>query len=939
MITLTCIDFKLVEQLLYPNLFLFFLFQKFCDPMDARAGDDMDDEDSDGGEEMQEVDDDEAKKLTNELRESCFTGFQSFVLSRPVEIQTHLPQIVNASLAYMRYDPNYSYGDEGLEPLEMDDETAKDEEEEEEEEDYEEEDEDDYSDDDDDSWKVRRSAIRTLAAVVKASDKNLSSLWNVPYSSATNKKWKSTVAEALVNRFKERDENCRVDIIDCLCCLLKSTIGAAKNGDIRFTASEAMDVEGGAQVITNFRSLYAKAIVSGCEKQLHEKKAGIHTKSASLSLLATLCLAPGGIGDVSKINAIFHQMKSIFEAGSDSGNTHGSNKQLKLDALCLVYTIITCGQHNPADVKEGILRVLLKELCKAVQENWYKIISETLKVLAVIPTILADANSDEQELKGAATDLYDAIEPRLAANDFDQEIKESALEAAAALVNTLHQHLSQEQMQKLFSLILFRLKNETTRIAAMKTIVSIADETRHPVVGKVDMDSYLTEYMTELVYLLRQNSRNVKQHAIMCLNTLIKSYGTGIVETANSDLMGLVLRDLSTNISENSDIYIIDLSLQASLTVLDQCSSCTAPVQQYLLPAVLQLCTSSSLQDKALDSLIAVLQQFIACRITCFNDLMTSLHSTLPKLPQIGDEKKTSTKKVIGTIAKCMAAITSSANESERNKVVLDLMPLLQSNFTADNTYNIMLALRMLGDLGCVIDLNSIENVGEKLLSIYISSFESPVEDIKNAAAYGLGRGSVGSIALFLPKIFSALETSGDKEKYLLLSAIREFIHCHRLGFGSDISPVLEQILTRLKVFFSSENEGIRTKTADCMGSLLCLQPDVILRDLQNLLQHNRGDALMCWTIATSVKLAISGGCDEQKLSPFMPTFLTLFNAEDLDVKNAVLLMVYASFHHNPQLVLPFMEEQIEPSLLEVCYYLFVVMTTIHFFFFNDYIR
>ena len=882
----------------------------------------MDDDDSEGSDDMQEEDDDAARTLANELRESCFNGFQSFVLRRPVEIQKHLPQIVHSALAYMRFDPNYSYGDEMDEDEEVDDDDNEYEMDEDDDE-YEDE-EDDFSDDDDDddSWKVRRSAIRTLTAVVKASEKNLSSLWNVQYPLRKNKKWKATVADALVNRFKERDESCRVDIVDCFNSLLKSTVVAASAGDLMFTASEdSMDVEDGAQVITDFRSTYANAIVVGCEKQLVTKKAGLQTKSASLSLLSTLCTVPGGIGNAEKINSICQQMKSIFIAGNDGPHSQGTNKELKLDALYLVNTIITCGQHDAVDVKGVVLNVLLEELCKAVQENWYKIISETLKVLSAIPMLLVDAQSDEQELRVAATKLYGAIEPRLAANDFDQEIKEVALESSASLLSTMDGNLSSEQKQRLLSLILLRLKNETTRIAAMKTIVSIVVKSKDSL-EKVDMTSFLADFVAELASLLRQSSRSVKQHSIICLDTLIKSYGTNTIETANNGILDAVLQDLSANISDNSDVYIIHLSLQASLSILDKSTTCITVIQKYLLPAVLQLCTFSSLQDKALDSLQAVFQKFIVSNIIAFNELLTLLHSKLPKVPQTVEEKEahseTSTKKVIGNIAKCMATITSSASEVERKEVVSNLMTSLESTVTTDNLYTIMLALRMSGDLGCIIDLNSMENVGEKLQNIYIASFDSQFEEIKNSAAYGLGRASVGSISTFLPKILSALEQNNEMKKYLPLSALRELIYCHRLGFGSDITPIVGQVLPHLKHNFADKEEGIRTMVADCMGSLACLKPNDILPELQDLYKDNPSDALICWTVATSVKLAVSGGCDVKTLLPFMAIFLELLKADDLNVKNAALLMVYASVHHNPQLVLPFMENQVQPALLEV---------------------
>ncbi len=895
------------------------IFLKFCDPNDAITGDDMDDDDDGDSDDMEEEEDDAARTLANELRESCFNGFQSFILRRPVEVQPHLSQIVHAALAYMRYDPNFSYGDENM----GDEEDQEDEEydmDEDEEDEYEDE-ENDYSDDDDDSWKVRRSAIRTLAAVVKTSDKNLSTLWNTKYSLRKNKSWQATVADALVNRFKERDENCRVDIIECFNSLLKITVDAAAVGKLSFVASDSMETGDDVQVIMDFRSSYADAIIGGCEKQLVAKKAGLQTKSASLSLLSTLCTAPGGLGDFKKIQSLLQHVNKIFIATDGGAHSHGhaSSKQLKLDALSLVDTIIISGQHNPADVKRGLLDILLAKLCKLVQENWYKIILHTLKVLSKIPALLVEARTEINELTNATSIIYDAIEPRLAANDFDQDIKEGALDATASLILNCHDNLPADKIQKLLSLILLRLKNETTRIAATKAIGTIAVEKQN--LGKVDMSSYLTEFVAELSALLRQNNRSVKQHALICINTLITSYGTDIIESAPNNLLDTILEDLSANILDSNDSHIHHLCLQTCLSILERSSSCGKSVQEHLLPAIMLLGTSSSIQKKAFDSLLAVYKKVMVCQIVGFSELMASLHSKLPKVPQTSEEKESqndsTTKKVIGNIAICMATITAVASEEERKDVVSNLMTSLESKITAENLYNSILALRMSGDLGCIIDLNTIENVGQKLQAIYFNSLDSSFEDVKHSAAYSLGRACVGSIDTFLPSILSELQKNQDKKKLLLLSSLREMILCHTLGFGSDIGPILAQIIPCLKAYFTDKEEGVRTMVADCMGSLACLKPDDILPQLVTLMSQS-DDALVHWTTATAIKWTILSACDEKNLAPFMPEFLKLLQAEDLKVKNAALLMVFTAVHHNPQLILPSMEEQVQPILLEV---------------------
>jgi hypothetical protein len=58
-----------------------------------------------------EEDDAHHTESASELRENCFHGFESFVLRCPREVTPHIPVILEVSLKYIKYDPNYNYGD------------------------------------------------------------------------------------------------------------------------------------------------------------------------------------------------------------------------------------------------------------------------------------------------------------------------------------------------------------------------------------------------------------------------------------------------------------------------------------------------------------------------------------------------------------------------------------------------------------------------------------------------------------------------------------------------------------------------------------------------------------------------------------------------------------------------------------------------------------
>jgi cullin-associated NEDD8-dissociated protein 1 len=560
------------------------IFLRFTKPDDAITGDDDDagndeDADADMNEDVDDaMDEDEtAMAMANELRESCFMGFESFVLKCPTQVEPHLEKIIQAALAYMSYDPNYSYGtteegggDQGGDEDMDDDDDEYDE--------YEEEEEEDFDDDDDDeSWKVRRSAVRALTAVVEAKKHDPSKLWTHSYKVRRGKT--AIVAAALVQRFKEREENCRVGVLEAFTKLLAVTTKAADTGAvIRFAgpdpSSDEMDITGTDGVtIVDLRSKYAPNVVKACEKLLSVKKGGERSKSHALALLSTLCKAPGGVGGECEIISVFEHVQSFLgsEESSTDGDYHkeATSKALRLDALSLVVAMLESGNHNPVHFRKGLSSTLLPKLCVAVNEQWYKVIAEALRALGAVPTFFvvgyADGEETSEERKketdSVATQLYGSIEPLLAAHDVDQEIKECALNATASLLSSLHANLTSEQKGRLLDLLLERLKNETTRISAIKTLNAIAASSGEiDTVDKIDLSRILSETIESMAGFLKLQSRSLKQNSLEALDIIITNHGSSIAGNDAQTLFSMVLLELS-DLVVDSDLHISHLSL------------------------------------------------------------------------------------------------------------------------------------------------------------------------------------------------------------------------------------------------------------------------------------------------------------------------------------------------------------------------------------------
>ncbi|KAL3909672.1 MAG: hypothetical protein SGILL_007996, partial [Bacillariaceae sp.] len=925
------------------------IFLRFTNPEDAITGDDDDDDDieekssDDAAMDEDNMSQDEAAMaMANELRESCFMGFESFVLKCPTQVEPHLEKIIQAALAYMSYDPNYSYGttnDEddangggGDEDMDYEDDEYDE---------YEEEEEDDMDDDDDDeSWKVRRSAIRALTAVVETKKHDPSNLWTHSYKVRRGKE--DIVAAALVQRFKEREENCRVGVLDAFTKLLAVTIKAADTGTvIQFAAADgSADTSMDGITTIDLRTKYAPNLVKACEKLLSVKKGGERSKSHALALLSTLCKAPGGVGGQAEIMSVFEHVQAFLGDGSSDGDYHkeATSKALRLDALSLVVAMLDSGNHDPVHIRKGLSTALLPKLCVAVKEQWYKVIAEALRALAAVPPFFVNGyveggeSSEEKkkEMDDVAAQLYASVEPLLAAHDVDQEIKGCALKATASLLSNLHGSLKPDQRSRLLSLLLERLRNDTTRIVAIKTLNAIAAASGDvDTAEKIDLSEILGDTIDSMAGFLKLQSRSLKQSSLEAFDIVITNHGSSLPADDAEKRYSMVISELADLVSD-SDLHISHLSLRAAISALKICPACSSTIKDDILPTVLALSSSPLLQDLALESLLALLEQVVISEAVGFDELLEMFRGRL--------DQASSNKHSIYNLAQSIAVIAATTTPENLEGIIKETLATLEGSPTPEDPTKlkkVQLALLVSGDIGRRVDLGTMPGVAEKLNTIYMGYFSSSSEDLKNAAAYALGRAAVGSQSTFLPVIVEALEQNSEKKQYLLLSALRGFIQCsYQQSGGEGIAASLPVIMPHLETHASDGEEGVRTMVAECMGNLTCMQPAIMLEKLSKLVdahsdikaeggmvdladETSKKNALVCWTVATSLKLAIAGKTDQVQMSTYMPIFLKMLQVEELGVKNAALLMVYSAVHHMPQLVAGLMD-QITPSLFEV---------------------
>lgn len=788
-------------------------------------------------------------ETSDELRENCLQGFESFILRCPREISPHIKPILNIVLQFIKYDPNYTYVDDSSDEMDMmngdDDEFS---------------DVDDFSDDDDTSWKVRRAALRVLEAVITSRPEYLSDLY-------------SDASEQLIARFKEREENVRIDILSCFSELLQATV-------VTTTSLEATVPLSRQRSCISLLHERIPAIVKASTKQLGPK-CSLKSKCAVFSMLRGLAhVAPGGLSG--QMELLIPCIKQAME---------DRNSSLKLETLTLLSQLMSTHQ---ASVFQPYFSELIPLVLTCVKEDWYKIIAEALRVVGAIVQALRPIDAESgmfqksdfsfEPFVGA---IYDTVMMRLAAHDIDQEIKECAIEAMGLIVSTLGDCMG-HKLPQVLPILMERLQNEITRAATLKALGAIARS-----ILQLDLSVILADAVTNLSHFLRQQSRSLKQMTLDTLNALVQSKGSSI----SIDLFRLILEEAS-NLMVDSDLQLCHLTLRLVISILTCQPSAAGPK---LVEMAITLAQSPVLQGPALVSLLEFFRTVVQLKDFEQYSILRSVISIDPNaLP----------KSAIQNLAKCIAVLCINTSRQECEKVVSAFVNQIKSD-ASDPVKHV--ALLCLGEIGREMDLT----YEPKVQQVMLDSFESGGEETKSAAAHALGYICVGNMSSYLPVVISSL-AKDQSTQYLLLSALKEVISCHSSTCGLDFQPYVKTVFPILQQHCENKEEGVRNMVAECLGKLALIDAETIIPWLITSCNPETTSLLTRWTAVTAFKFCLISCVVAQQMKSRMQAFLETLHDEDITVRRASLLSLNSVAHHQPKLIQDHFMSLIFPRLLEL---------------------
>ncbi|CAG5977970.1 unnamed protein product [Menidia menidia] len=787
----------------------------------------------------------------DELREYCFQAFEAFLRRCPKEMSPHVATVTQLCLKFMTFDPNYNYdGSEEEDEDSMDVEDGLDEDSD-----------DEYSDDDDMSWKVRRSAIKCLEALISTRRDLLLSFY-------------SSICPVLLVRFKEREENVRADVFSAFSALLRQTrAGSAHQGLI--TAASA---PGGAgreeEPAVSLLKKQIPVIVKAVHRQLKEKS--LKSRQGCFCLLTELAhTVPGALEE--HIPAL---IPGIIFCLTDKS----TSSTMRIDALSFFHVLLL---SHPPQAFQPHMQVLLPAVLACVEDTFYKITSEALQVTQQLVKVMRPqgltATAGAFDPKPFVKEVFSVTMKRLKATDIDQEVKERAISCMGHMVCHLGDHLGPE-LQGVLAIFLERLKNEITRLTAVRTITLISAS---PL--KIELSSILPETVSVLGSFLRKNQRALKLGTLACLTSLVTHHSASIKPAALEPM----LSELPPLVDE-SDMHVSQVSITLLTCLAKACPSSLAKISSSVLPGVFRLIHSPLLQGGALLAILDFLQAIVQSKATNlgYSQLLKSLTEPFQSSKSSVDSSVLH-RQSYHSVARCVAAL-SSASPKDTPGTVSGLIQQVKSPGSPESAR--VLALLCLGEVG---RSGSSLGGGKEVQGVILEAFSSTSEEVKTAASCALGSMAVGNLSEYLPVLLKEISAQ-PRRQYLLLHSLKEVISdCP----ASSLTPHVESIWALLFQHCESQEEGTRNLVAECLGKLTLVNPAQLLPRLRQ--QLKAGSPLARSTVVTAIKFTIVDhpAPIDSLLKDCIGDFLKTIQDNDINVRRVALVMFNSAAHNKPSLI------------------------------------
>eukprot|EP01083_Nonionella_stella_P042265 114251_1 len=839
--------------------------------------------------------DEERSEAVIELRENCLQAFESLILRCPSTITPHINDIITISLELVSFDPNFEESDDV--DMDQDDGDAWDD--------------DDNTDewggdygaqsylDEDDSgaWKVRRAAAKVISAFVKAKNESLDAFYE-------------KICEGLVGRFKDRDVNVQLCIFGAFRDLLITSAPPAHITSARSRTSSANIAKSSASAIL---SAHVPRIIRAAQQILGSGGAGArgqgHGLSAEarpgvLAVLQQLVLVRRG-----ELGKFFSDIvPSLIEATSDK------NTEVRVSALTVLQELFN--SHPPTSILPFMADLAPASVRCASDPN-SRVRALALTFCALLARLIRPDHGDFQSsLLPLVGEMYDACLIQMQQQDIEQEVKRAAICAIAQLLAHFGDRLltGARVGRKPLRLFVERLGNEVTREAALQGLAVVAQS---PIL--IDTAEILENTVKMLCGFLKKHSRSLRHETALTLSALMCNSGSSL----GDQLVQAMLCELAEQISDK-DLYMTFLVFSLMTSIIENRPETQVP--ESALTGMLNFVRSPLVQGAALSSLLDLCRTILrspgarAANITPARLRAHFARAVSEDLP----------KQSARAVAQCVAVVCLEAPAAEMGDVVQEFLVDVDSK--QEEVASI--ALLCLGELGRRRDLSvPAPDLDAKLFA----ALSARAEDVKWAASFALGGVAAGNLERFVPKLLARIKDQPTGRTYLLLNSLKAIIAAHTDSpeARGKLKPFGDQIIPLLLSQAGSDDEGVRSMVAECLGTFARVSPDAVLPEIRRLVTdaHAATRATMVAAIKFAYAIAeedtrgdgeydkssLAAPIDPEALKSTMAHVLALMDDGDLSVRRQAFLTVNALAHAHIALLADQLAGRVLPSVYGAC--------------------
>lgn len=789
--------------------------------------------------------DDDHDPQADELRETSLVTLEALISSCSQQMQPYLSNTIKSALRFLEYDPNVADNEDdeemgGTQDDGSDGDAEGSDMEDDEFEDFEEE--GGYSDVDDMSWKVRRCAAKLLYSVISTYGHG---------RALDDASLYQQIAPALIARFgKEREESVKLEVISTMTALVRKT----SEGAVIITSGGFLDPVGGSKNSRKRRrqdsnasgidfepSIPTPSAVSspvtapsspksGAQADLARsvptivqslvkmwKQASVPLKQAIVILLKSLAVVRyGGLANhLQQIkDPIADALKTSALSGSSAAasGTAASAGTLHIETLSLISAIAET--HTSSDALFPFLFALIPGVIGAVDERNYKVSSEALGAVEQIVKALTPprVSANTQDVAPQLEKLYDVILTRITNTSADLEVRQRAIHVFGVLLarsagENGSSFLSPDRRSYGLSVLVDRLKNETTRLSAVRAVDDVA------VLSSREADvsaSWVNEVTLELSGQLRKSDRALRGASLEALRSLVMNSNTRVhfVENTMKELEGCLLPLIS---AEDFHLLTPALIILAKLVP----GNAKLLVNEGLVSAICSIVVSP---------LFGTVLKALLLLVKVIGEEGAGAEPMKKLLRDVGVNGDTAVVgRAIGTLL-----VHGGPNLGVKME---DFLAELQS---AQDAQRKCLTLAILGEIGLRMGSGCSLNP-----DLFITHFDSKADKVRLAAATALGNAAAGNVKTYLPIILSGL-TKSNPQSYLLLHSVKELL-LHPELVRPDVAPSALKLWQALLLV--SEEEDNRAVGAECIGRLALIDPVAYIPHFQvGYLKHSSNE-------------------------------------------------------------------------------------------------